>query len=143
MARTSDELLASSRSPLEQIGAGFAEIFEGLRRSAADAIIMSSFLSFLLVLAGFASFLLAWRGAAATLTVGIQLAYLVSGGVSGFALITAGMGVMYIQMSRHLAAREDREWAEVLDRALALLGGIRTAGRLGRRRVAPQHDLAG
>ncbi len=132
--------LAPDRAPFEQIGAGLADIFEGLRRAAAEGILLSAFLSTMVVLGGFGSFYLAWRGAAGTLAVGVQLAFLLSGGIGGFALIGAGMGIMYVQMSRHLAAREDRAWALVLDRALAILERIRAGGRL--RRTATQHDVA-
>lgn len=142
MIAAEDRDVGFTRTPFEQIGAGFAEVFEGLRRAVADGVIMSVFLSFVLVLAGFGGFFLAWRGAADTLAVGVQLAYLISGGMGGFALIAGGMGIMYVQMSRHLAAREDREWAIVLDRALGILKEIRTSGRLGRRAIATQHDLA-
>src|SRR3712207_6161368 len=99
MAVAGEPLLVPAKSPLEQIAAGFGEVFEGMRRGAADAVIMSSFVSILLILAGFGSFWLAWKGAAATLAVGIQLAYVTSGGLSGFALIAAGLGIMYVQMS--------------------------------------------
>lgn len=132
--------LAPGRAPFEQIGAGLADIYEGVRRAAAEGILLSAFLSTLLVLCGFASFYLAWRGAAGTLAVGVQLAFLVSGGVGGFALIGAGMGIMYVQMSRHLDAREDRAWAVVLDEALGILERIRGGAHL--RRTAAQHDVA-
>lgn len=141
MAVAGEPLLVPARSPLEQIAAGFGEVFEGMRRARADAVIMSSFVSLLLVLAGFGSFWLAWKGAAATLSVGVQIAFLTSGGLSGFALIAAGLGIMYVQMSRHLEAREDREWAVVLDKALGMLEVLKRAGRLTR--VPAQNDVAG
>lgn len=142
MIATEERAIVTTRAPFEQIGAGLNEIYEGLRRAAINGIIMSVFLASVLVLAGFAAFYLSWRGAAGTLAVGVQLAYLFSGGVGGFALIGGGMGIMYVQMSRHLTAREDREWAFVLDRALGLLDGIRTKGRLGGRILATQIDGA-
>ncbi len=142
MIATEDRLAIPTRAPFEQVGAGLADIFEGLRRAFADGILMSALLSLTLVLAGFGGFFLAWQGAASTLAVGVQLTYLVSGGVGGFALIAGGMGILYIQMSRHLAAREDAAWANVLDKALGILEGIRATGRLGRRTVATHHDLA-
>ncbi len=136
-----EERLAVAAPPFEQIGRGLADVFEGLRRAAADGILASALLSSMLILAGFGGFFLAWRGAASTLAVGVQLSYLVSGGVGGFALIAGGMGILYVQMSRHLAAREDAAWAIALERALGILDGIRATGRLGRRPIATQHDL--
>lgn len=131
----------SGGSPLGQIAAGFGEIFKGFGRAANDSLIMSSFVAALLVLAGFGAFYLSWRAAAATLAVSIQLTYVFSGGVSGLALIAAGSGILYVQMSRHLAAREDREWERMLDKSLDLLAALKVAGPL-RPRVPAEHDLA-
>jgi uncharacterized membrane protein len=128
---SSDELVGSERPPLEQIAAGFGEVFTGIRRASADPIIASVFVSMLLIAGGFVAFILAWKGAAATLAVSIQIAFIVSGGLSGFALIGAGLGIMLIQMSRHLDAREDQAWSLVLDRALGLLGVVKARGGLG------------
>jgi len=126
---TSDDL-NPSQSPLEQVATGFGEVFTGIRRSFNDPTITSIFVSMLLIAAGFGAFFLAWKGSAATLAVGIQIAFLFSGGISGFALLFAGLGIMYVQMSRHLEAREDLAWSIVLDRALAVLGGLRGRGAL-------------
>jgi uncharacterized membrane protein len=122
---TSEDPLIPTQAPLEQIAAGFGEVFTGVRRASGDPIIMSSFLGMLLVLGGFGAFFLAWKGSAATLVVPIQLAYLISGGVTGFALIGAGLGIMYVQMSRHLEAREDYGWSIALDRAIGVLGAFK------------------
>jgi uncharacterized membrane protein len=119
--------LTSSRTPLEQIAAGFGEIFTGIRRAASDPIITSIFVSLLLIAAGFGAFFIAWKGSAATLAVGVQMAFLVSGGAAGFGLVAAGMGIAYIQMSRHLEAREVYAWSTMLDRAIGLLGALKTA----------------
>lgn len=115
----------SQGSPLSQIAAGFAEIFRGLADSVADRSIMSIFVSFGLAIAGFGAFVLSWRGAAGTLVVGVQISYLASGGLAGFALLGLGLGVFHTQASRRLAAREDREWANVLDRALGILQALK------------------
>ena len=128
-----------SQSPLEQIAAGFGEVFTGVRRSFNDPTITSIFVSMLLIAASFGAFFLAWKGSAATLVVGIQLAFLFSGGLSGFALLFAGLGIMYVQMSRHLEAREDLAWSIVLDRSLAVLGGIK--GRGAPLTVVPNDDI--
>ena len=142
MIATEERALVQGRAPFEQIGAGFVDIFEGLRRAVSQGIFVSVFVSSMLVLAGFGGFFLAWFGASGTLAVGVQLAYLMSGGLGGFALIAGGMGIMYVQMSRHLQAREDAAWAAVLDRALGILEGIRATGRLGRRVIARNNDPA-
>lgn len=112
-------------SPLSQIAAGFGEVFRGLRESVADRSIMSIFLSFSLAVGGFVAFYLGWRGAAGTLVVGVQISYLASSGLAGFALLGLGLGIFHLQASRRLGAREDREWLTVLDRALAILQAAR------------------
>jgi uncharacterized membrane protein len=124
-----------------QIAAGLGEAFAGLRVAMADPAIMSVFVSMLLVVAGFGAFLLAWKGSSETLFVPIQIAYLVSGGLSGFALVLAGAGIMYIQMSRHIDAREDYAWSIVLDRALGLLASVKGRGAL--RALPSKDDFAG
>lgn len=102
---------------------------------------MSVFLAMVLTAAGFGAFWLSWKGSAASLSAPIQMAYLFSGGVSGFALVGAGMGIMYIQMSRHLEAREDRAWSLALEDALGLLARARRPR--GLRPLARKHDVAG
>jgi uncharacterized membrane protein len=121
------EDLSSTQTPLEQIAAGFGEVGTGIRRASSDPVIMSVFVSILLILAGFGAFFLGWKGSAATLAVGVQMAFLVSGGAAGFALVGAGLGIAYVQMSRHLEAREVHAWSMVLDRALGLLGALKEA----------------
>ena len=117
--------VSAEGNPLSQIAAGFAEVFRGLRQAAADRSIMSVFLSFMLAVAGFIAFFLAWRGASGTLVVAVQISYLGSGGLAGFALLGLGLGVFHTQASRRLAAREDREWTTVLDRALGILQALK------------------
>jgi hypothetical protein len=126
-----------ARDALHQIRFGLREIFKGLRLAVADRFIMSCVIASLLLVGGFASFLLAWNGSASTVAVGVQLAYLASGGLGGFALIGFGVGLLYTQISRRLAAHEDLEWQIVLDRALALLVVLKTSGGdLGKRSAA-------
>ena len=141
MSTVEERGMTPARAPFEQIGAGIVEIYEGLRRAIAEEILLSASVASLLVFAGFGAFFLAWKGVAATFAVGVQIPYLLSGGVGGFALIAGGMGILYLQMSRHLDARENAAWGVVLDRALGILERIRTSGRLGSRIVAPQDDL--
>lgn len=140
---TSDDLLIPSRPPLEQIAAGFGEVFTGVRRASADPVIMAAFVGMLLIATGFGAFFLAWKGSAATLVVSIQLAYLISGGISGFALVAAGLGIMYVQMSRHLDAREDFGWSIVLDRAIVLLATLKSGGTRLSPSSSSDGDLSG
>src|ERR671911_578622 len=104
MAATSANVLegqnapAGREGPVGQILAGLAEAFRGIREAAADRSIMSTFVSFVLALGGFGAFSLGWRGAAATLSVGVQLPFLLSGGAAGFALMGFGLGVWHTQM---------------------------------------------
>lgn len=141
MSSVEERAMTPARAPFEQIGAGVVEIYEGLRRAVGEGIFVSASVASLLVFSGFGAFFLAWKGAAATLAVGVQIPYLLSGGVGGFALIAGGMGILYLQMSRHLDAREAAAWRVVLDRALGILERIRTSGRLGSWIVTPQDDF--
>lgn len=112
-------------SPVGLILSGFAEAFRGMRQAAADRSLMSAFLAFLLAVSGFGAFFLAWKGAAATLVVAVQIPYIISGGLAGFALLGLGLGILHTQIARQIDAREDREWARVLDRALSLLDALK------------------
>jgi uncharacterized membrane protein len=135
--RQASQETLGARGALEQLRLGLRELFKGLRLAVADRFVMSCFIAFLLLVGGFASFFLAWNGSASTVAVGVQLAYLASGGLGGFALIGFGVGLLYTQISRRLAAHEDLEWQIVLDRALALLVVLKTSGGdLGKRSAA-------
>lgn len=99
-----------------------------VRRAAANQFAVSCVVAALLTLAGFGAFYLAWRGSAATLVVGVQLAYLLSGGFAGAALLTVGIGIFSIQVTRHLEARENDHLDELLDRTLGLLSALKDNG---------------
>jgi hypothetical protein len=86
------------------------------RRLTGDPFRRSIIISIALVLGGFVAIGLAWRGAARSLIVAEQLPFLVSGGVGGLALITAGAGVLAVQSSRYWNARERKQ----LDRLISL-----------------------
>lgn len=103
-----------------------------VRRVGPGPVLVSLVWAVTLLLGGFAAIYLTWRSMSATIAVGAQLEYLVVGGAGGLALIGAGTGIMYVQTSRYLSAREGREWGIALDRALGILQGLRTTGRLGR-----------
>ena len=123
--------VTGQQSPVSQIVAGFAEAFRGMRRAAADRSIMSTFLSFLLALCGFGAFYLAYRGASATLVASVQIPYIISGGLAGFALLGLGLGIWHTQISRRMAAREDVEWALLLDHSLGVLEAIKAENTKG------------
>lgn len=95
----------------------FSELWSRLR----DPLVLSVIVGAALVVAGFVVIGLAWRGAAATLHVGIQLPYVVSGGLGGLALVFLGVGVLHIQGSRWLAAKERGHMERVRGKAASLL----------------------
>lgn len=107
--------------PLVVIGSLVVSARRRLARPFSNQLLVSSVLASALALAGFASLYLGWRGTAASLAVGLQLAYLVSGGLAGFALLATGVGLLLIQFSRHLAAKERALVHELLDESLLVL----------------------
>jgi hypothetical protein len=68
-----------------------------------------------LVLSGLATICLGWRGAAGSLLVGEQLAWLVSGAITGVCLVATGAVVASATQVRQGAAAE----RAVIDRAAA------------------------
>jgi hypothetical protein len=71
----------------------------------------TSGLAIALVVTGFVAVLVAWVGVSGTLTVPTQVAFAVSGGFGGFALIGAGVALHEVQRRRHSAAAERRDLA--------------------------------
>ncbi len=94
-------------------------ILERARR--ADPLAVSCISAVLLVAQAFVAFAAAWRGASGTLVVDAQLAYLVSGGLGGLALLVAASALLTVQLSRWLAARERVELEAVLEAARSAL----------------------
>lgn len=74
-----------------------------------DAWRRSTLLAAALVVAGFAGIAIAWVGVSATLVVPTQVAFAVSGGIGGFALVGAGVAVLEVQRRRYVAAQERRD----------------------------------
>ncbi len=95
------------------------------RRLAGDAFARSIIFSAALVVGGFIAIALAWRGAARSLVVAEQLSFLVSGGIGGLAMILTGAGIIAIQASRYLNARERRRLDQILS-ASPRSGGVVT-----------------
>ena len=79
--------------------------------------------------AGFVAIGLGWGGAAATVSVPVQMPWLVSGGMAGVALVGTGAGFLVVHLDRRTAAceranlreatREAAELAEALVRGRA------------------------
>lgn len=95
-----------------------------LGKQSADPLLTSSWLAALMIVGAFVSFFLGWRGAAATLTLPLQVPYLVSGAVGGFCLLIAGGSILLIQGGRRRHRRELRKLGEVLLQARALLDAV-------------------
>jgi nitrate reductase gamma subunit len=93
-----------------------------------DPVAVIALVGVVLVVAGFAAMLLGWRGAAATLSVPLQLPYLVSGGIGGIALIGLGLSLCNLAASRREAAREIVRWRALVDQAVQLLEAQTSSG---------------
>jgi hypothetical protein len=76
------------------------------------------------ILSGFAVIALSWAGAAATLFIPTQVAYAVSGGLTGIALIGTGAAVLNAQISRVVTAERSHELDALIDGAVDALVGI-------------------
>lgn len=98
-----------------------ASLFAPRLRYLADPFVLSMIVGAALVAGGVALISLAWRGAAAQLNVALQVAYLVSGGLGGLAVVLLGVGVLHIQGSRRLAAKERAQMERVTSNAMLLL----------------------
>lgn len=79
----------------------------------------------LLVLAGFAMIGLGWRGAAATLFIPTQVAYALSGGLAGIALIGTGAALLNAQASRVATAERTHRLDEVVHETAATVSRFR------------------
>ena len=64
-----------------------------------------------LVVAGFVAIVIAWVGVAAERVVPTQVAFAVSGGMGGFALVGTGIALFEIQRRRYAAAEQRRDFA--------------------------------
>ena len=68
-----------------------------------------------LVVAAFAAIASGWHGSATTLSVAEQLTYLLSGGMTGIAILATAATVVLVQRHRHTEAAE----RDVLERLVA------------------------
>jgi hypothetical protein len=102
------------------------EVVHRVRLAAADPLMTTAAIAALFVFAAFAAFAGAWVGVSGTIVPGVQLAYLVSGGIGGVTLLVIGASLLHIQLSRRYAALERQRLDEVLleaRKALARLDG--------------------
>lgn len=81
------------------------------------------------IVLGFASIALGWVGAAASLFIPTQVAYAVSGGFVGIALIGTGAAVLNVQITRIASAERTHRVDALLDGAVDVLTTIEPADR--------------
>ena len=103
-------------------------------RRSGDPVLVTAVVSAVLVVGGFVALLLGWRGAADTLSVPLQLPYLVSGGLGGTALIALGLALANLTASRRETARELAKLQQLVDEAARALDAAEL--RRARRREA-------
>jgi hypothetical protein len=81
---------------------------------------LSNYLSFAIIGLGFLALYLGWNGAANKNCVDCQIPYLISGGMTGLALVGTGIGVLVVQNARRNRVEIEeqlREIGDVLERA--------------------------
>ena len=85
--------------------------------SVRDSDVRAALVFASLAVAGLVAVVLAWFGVSGTLNVGAQVAYTVSGGIGGLALVISGAGLFFSHLGRMSAAREDASLERVVDAA--------------------------
>lgn len=78
--------------------------------------------------AGFGTILLAWNGAASFDRTPQQFPYLLSGGITGIALIIVAMAVLVMQVARRASAERSRQMAQVNAAMAGLVAAARDQG---------------
>lgn len=81
-----------------------------------------------MVVAGFVVIVLSWRGAAATLFIPTQVAFSLSGGATGLALIGAGLAIINVQYTRMVTARRSHSLRVLLEGTVAALAALSERG---------------
>jgi hypothetical protein len=99
-------------------------IADRVRRWTQDPVAVSCWVAVGLIVAAFGAFALAWRGAAATLSIPVQVSYLVSGGLGGLGLLVAGSALLTVQLGRRFAAQERAELDGLIAEAQAALDAV-------------------
>ena len=77
-----------------------------LRAAAEDPMLTTAAVSGLCIFTAFVAFAGSWIGVSGTVVPGVQLAYLVSGGIGGVTLLVIGASLLHIQLSRRYSALE-------------------------------------
>src|SRR5688572_21573156 len=86
----------------------------------------ATLVALLLVVAGFVLIVLGWKGGAATLFVPSQLAFSISGGMIGIALVGTGLGVLMVQGTRLATARRSQELQQIVGDTVDLFVAVKT-----------------
>jgi hypothetical protein len=95
------------------------------RRAFADPFVVSVTVLLLLAAAGLAAVGLGWRGAAASLSVSVQITYIVSGVFGGVALLAFALGLLRVQARRRCAALRRADVDRVVVAAARALAAAR------------------
>ncbi|HVV74853.1 MAG TPA: hypothetical protein VHC43_02380 [Mycobacteriales bacterium] len=90
-----------------------------------DPAVRSVLVLVLLAAGGFAMFALGWRGSARTVYVPLQLPWLISGGLTGFALLGLALGAWSIHLSRRENAAHREAFEDFVHDAAELAEKIR------------------
>ena len=102
---------------------------------SAQSPLAATVVAALLIVAGFVMVGLGWHGAAATLFVPSQIAFGVSGGMVGVALIGTGLGVLMVQMTRLSTARRSRDLQGLISETVEVFAAVRERTAEGTRRL--------
>ena len=86
----------------------------------------ATFIGVGLVVAGFVMIGLGWRGGAATMFIPTQIAYGVSGGIVGLALLGTGLTVLVVQTTRINTARRTRDLQRLVGDVVDVFAAVRT-----------------
>ena len=105
-----------------------------MRRLTQDPAFASLALFAGVALAGFVAIGVGWRVAARTLFVPAQVPALVSGGLTGVALVLIGAALVSVQVERRANALERAQTEDLLDEASALVDAYKD--RVAHRRSA-------
>lgn len=90
----------------------------------------------ILVLGGFVLLFLGWKGGAATLFVPSQVAFGVSGGMMGLALIGTGLAVATAHLTRVNTARRSLQLQQLIGDTVDILVAVRDRTADGTRRLS-------
>jgi hypothetical protein len=97
------------------------------RRAFVDPFVVSVTVLLLLAAAGLAAVGLGWKGAAASLSVSVQITYIVSGVFGGVAVLAFALGLLRVQGRRRRAALRRAQVDRVVVAAARALAAARGA----------------